>query len=244
MHGLGRRPRFHTAYVKAPDQAPTCQDECARRPVLPGAKAPPHYIAYVSPAAGRVLHGCLEACVEHACGSARASGPALPQSRCTARAATGPGALVGSACTCLPLTAQQARQPPNQAPTGSACACAPQFCSLNTYARDGCAARCAPAGGSSAPLGPPPAASSRTPSPDSASVRPNAAPLRHGTAVGGRPFSERQESGGTASMDRASGGGQFPITRMAYGGVAQSHAASSVLVTKGVLQEAAQQNIK
>ena len=41
-------------------------------------------------------------------------------------------------------------------------------------------------GGSSAPLGAPLAASSRTPSPDSASVRANAAPLRHRTAVTGR----------------------------------------------------------
>ena len=67
---------------------------------------------------------------------------------------------------------------PGQAPTGSAArARVPQFCSLNTYARAGGAWLSRSAVGARALLGAPPAVSSRTPSPDRASVRANVGPL-------------------------------------------------------------------
>ena len=67
---------------------------------------------------------------------------------------------------------------PGQAPTGSAArARVPQFCSLNTYARAGGVWLSRSAMGARALLGAPPAVSSRTPSPDNASVRANVGPL-------------------------------------------------------------------
>lgn len=141
----------------------------------------------------------------HTCGSQE---PAL--SRCTTWAATRHPAPMGQHKRPAAQRHKRAQQLRSQAPTGSACACAPQFCSLNTYARDSCAAGCAPAGGSSAPLGPPLAANSRTPSPDNASVRANAAPLRHRTAVGGRRGSAKGDCDSTASITWPSHGCCFP----------------------------------